>query len=294
MRKITIAIISTVCLLTSCSVENGKDIFDVPYSGYTLFEADFEAVDMRGERTDFLWDIETGIGVFGSEKGVNKKFTLKKAYDDKAFGEFYGPLVSGNKIMAYYPYSEGLSLYDGNLPYSLSPYQTFNPEVSLLEHFLGYAGYAYAFSENDNILRFGYASGLLTIEVAFVEPVTITSLELTGTDTCLSGNGKVNSDMTVSIGNSGSKTLKVDFGDGVLSLSENKAATYPVVLHAGKYENIKLVLKTVEMGDIVCELDPFTIERISADDYKVTELVVKVRALGGFEVVGGLEFEPEL
>ena len=125
MRKITIAIISTVCLLTSCSVENGKDIFDVPYSGYTLFEADFEAVDMRGERTDFLWDIETGIGVFGSEEGVNEKFTLKKAYDDKAFGEFYGPLVSGNKIMAYYPYSEGLSLYDGNLPYSLSPYQTF-------------------------------------------------------------------------------------------------------------------------------------------------------------------------
>ena len=100
MRKITIAIISTVCLLTSCSVENGKDIFDVPYSGYTLFEADFEAVDMRGERTDFLWDIETGIGVFGSEEGVNEKFTLKKAYDDKAFGEFYGPLVSGNKIMA--------------------------------------------------------------------------------------------------------------------------------------------------------------------------------------------------
>ena len=48
------------------------------------------------------------------------------------------------------------------------------------------------------------------------------------------------------------------------------------------------------MGEIVCELDPFTIERISSGDYKVTELVVKVGALGGFEVEGGLEFEPEI
>ena len=67
-----------------------------------------------------------------------------------------------------------------------------------------------------------------------------------------------------------------------------------VVLSAVNYKNIKLSLNTVEMGEIVCELEPFTVERISAGDYKVTELVVKVGALGGFEVEGGLEFEPEL
>ncbi len=294
MRKITIATISAISLLASCSVEGGKDIFDVPYTGYTLFEADFEAVDMSGEKTDFLWNIENGIGVFGTDSGVNERYTLKKAYDGKAVGEFYGPMVSGQRVMAYYPYSEGLSLYDGNLPCSLSPSQIYNSEVSLLEHYLGYAGYAYAFSENDNRLRFGYATGLLAIEVAFVEPVTITSLELVSTDACLSGMGKVNSDMTVSIGESGSKSVKVDFMEGLVSKSENKATAYPVVLPAGNYENVKLVLETLEMGDISCMLGSFAIERISAEDYKVTELVVKVGALGGFEVEDGLEFEPEL
>ena len=72
MRYITLTIISVMCLLASCSVEGGKDIFDVPYTGYTLFEADFENVDMLGEQSDFLLNIQDGIGVFGSDKGVNE------------------------------------------------------------------------------------------------------------------------------------------------------------------------------------------------------------------------------
>ena len=290
MRNFTLAIISTVCLLASCSVEGGKDIYDVPYIGYTLFETDFEDVDMSGNQTDFLWTIETGIGVFGTEKGANEKYTLKNAYDGMAAGEFYGPVVSGDIIMAYYPYSEDLNLYDGSLPYTLSPSQSYNQELSVLDHFLSYAGYAYAFAQNDNKLRFGYVSGLLAFEVAFVEPVTITSLELVSAESNISGIGKVNQDMTVLIGDSGSKIIKVDFGEGLIS----KSSVYPVVLAAGNYENLKLVLKTVEMGDIVCELDSFVIERIKSGDYNVTELVVKVGALGGFVVEDGLEFEPEL
>lgn len=196
--------------------------------------------------------------------------------------------------MAYYPYSEGMNLYDGTLPYTISPIQSYSQEVSVLDHFLAYSEYAYAFAQNDNKLRFGYVSGILTVEVAFVEAVTLTSMELISSDANISGMGKVNPDMTASIGESGSKHLKVDFGDGIISKDGGKSSVYPVVLSAGNYENLKLALNTVEMGEIVCELDPFTIERISAGDYKVTELVVKVGALGGFEVEGGLEFEPEL
>ena len=294
MRYITLTILSALCLLSSCTVDEGKDIFDVPYTGYTLFEADFESVDMLGSESSFVMTTQNGVGIFGSEKGVNEKYTLKKAFDGKAAGEFYGPVVSGDRIMAYYPYSEGMNLYDGTLPSTISPIQSYSQEVSVLDHFLAYSGYAYAFAQNDNKLRFGYVSGLLAIEVAFIEAVTITSLELVSAETHISGMGKVNPDMTVSIGESGSKSLKVGFGDGLISNVGGKASVYPVVLSAGSYENIKLSLNTVEMGEIVCELDPFTIERISAGDYKVTELVVKVGALGGFEVEGGLEFEPEL
>ena len=77
MRYNIIAMLSAVCLLTSCSVEGGKDIFDVERSGYTLFETDFEAVDMDGQKSDFVWNKDLAIGVFGSEGGKNEKYTLK-------------------------------------------------------------------------------------------------------------------------------------------------------------------------------------------------------------------------
>ena len=73
MRYITLTILSALCLLSSCSVEEGKDIFDVPYTGYTLFEADFESVDMLGSESSFVMSPQNGIGVFGSEKGTNEK-----------------------------------------------------------------------------------------------------------------------------------------------------------------------------------------------------------------------------
>ena len=142
MRYITLIILSALCLLSSCTVEEGKDIFDVPHMGYTLFEADFEAVDMLGSESDFVMSIQDGIGVFGSEKGLNEKYTLKKAFDGKAAGEFYGPAVSGETIMAYYPYSATVNLYDGALPYVLSPVQSYSKEVSVLDHFLANSEYA--------------------------------------------------------------------------------------------------------------------------------------------------------
>jgi hypothetical protein len=293
MRNITLAIISAVCLLASCTVEGGKDIFDVPYVGYTLFEADFEDVDMKGDKSDFLWNIQNGIGVFGTETGLNEKFNLKRAFDAKAVGEFYGPMVSGKTIMAYYPYSEDVTLYEGSLPYSLSPSQTYDAQSSLLDHFLQYAGYAYAFAENDNKLSFGYASGLLAIEVSFVDPVTVTSIELVSENAHPAGMGKVNPDMSVIRGEGGSKKVTVDFGEGILSKTAEKSAIYPVVLPAGKYDDVKLVLQTVEKGEFVCELDSFVIERVTADDYKAVELVVNTGSLGGFDVEGGLEFDSE-
>ena len=111
MRYNLLAILSVTCHLASCSADGEKDMFDVPHTGYTLFEADFEAVQMGIDQFEGLWDKNLAIGVFGSESGVNEKYTLKNAYDGKAAGEFYGPVVKGERVMAYYPYSEGYALY---------------------------------------------------------------------------------------------------------------------------------------------------------------------------------------
>ena len=62
---------------------------------------------------------------------------------------------------------------------------------------------------------------------------------------------------------------------------------------AGQYDDVTLVLKVKGQDDIECLLETFRIERVSAGDYKVTELVVSTGDLGDFEIEGGLEFEPQ-
>ena len=291
MRYNLFAILSITCLLASCSADGDKDMFDVDRTGYTLFEADFEAVDMDGDNFEGVWDKDLAIGVFGSEAGENVKYTLKNAYDGKTSGEFYGPVVKGEQIMAYYPYSEGYALYDGGMSYTLSSTQVYVSENTLLEHFCANAGCAFAFNNSDNKLKFGYAAGLLSIKFGFNNPIKITGIELVSENSNIAGVAKLNADMSVAFGSGAVKTVGVNFGQGILSKNDDGFAQYPIVLAAGQYESLKLIVKAEGYDDIICELDPFVIERISVGDYKLTEVVVSVGGLGGFEIEGGLDFE---
>ena len=291
MRYNLFAILSVTCLLASCSADGDKDMFDVARTGYTLFEADFEAVDMDGDNYEGVWDKDLAIGVFGSEAGENVKYTLKNAYDGKAAGEFYGPVVKGDRIMAYYPYSEGYALYEGGMTYALPSTQVYTSENTLLEHFCSYAGYAFAFNNSDNKLKFGYASGLFLIKIGFKNPIKVTAIELVSENNNIAGVAKLNPDMSVAFGSGAVKTVGVNFGQGILSKNDDGFAQYPIVLAAGQYESLKLIVKAEGDDDIICDLDPFEIERISVGDYKLTEVVVSVGGLGGFEIEGGLDFE---
>lgn len=291
MRYNLLAILSITCLLASCSADGDKDMFDVAQTGYTLFEADFEAVDMDGDNFEGVWDKDIAIGVFGSEAGENVKYTLKNAYDGKAAGEFYGPVVKGEQIMAYYPYSEGYALYDGGMSYTLSSTQVYVSENTLLEHFCANAGYAFAFNNSDNKLKFGYASGLFLIKIGFKNPIKVTAIELVSENNNIAGVAKLNPDMSVAFGAGAVKTVCIDFGQGIWSQENGVLAQYPVVLAAGYYEDVKLVIKAEGYDDLICQLDPFEIERISVGDYKLTEVVVSINGLGGFEIEGGLDFE---
>ena len=291
MRYNLFAILSITCLLASCSADGDKDMFDVDRTGYTLFEADFEAVDMDGDNFEGVWDKDLAIGVFGSEAGENVKYTLKNAYDGKSAGEFYGPVVKGDRIMAYYPYSEGYALYEGGMSYTLPSTQVYASENTLLEHFCSYAGYAFAFNKSDNKLKFGYAAGLLSIKFVFNNPIKITAIELVSENSNIAGVAKLNADMSVAFGSGAVKTVGVNFGQGILSKNDAGFAQYPVVLAAGQYESLSLIVKAEGYDDIICELDPFEIERISVGDYRLTEVVVSVGGLGGFEIEGGLDFE---
>ena len=290
MRYTLIAILSGLCFLTSCTVDGGKDIFDVPQTGYTLFEADFEDVCIEGYQPA-LWDREKGIGVIGSKSRTNEKYVLKNAFDGKPVGEFYGALVEGDRIMAYCPYSEDFDP-DGGMTYTLDPNQSYVQGTTVLKQFYKYAGgYMYAFSSSDNRLRFSYASGVLAVRIGYPEVFRVTGLKLVSEDAGIAGTGMVESDMTVSFGDGKLKSVELQCEDAIDSKAEDGALTiFPIVLPSGKYEGVKLVIETADRDDVIYDLDSFEIRPVTAGDYTVTEVVI-AGGLGGFEIEGGLEFE---
>lgn len=289
MRYTVLAVLSSVCLLVSCS--ESKDIFDVPHDGYTLFKANFEDIDLAGEKSSYVWKMEKGIGVFGSESGVNEKYVLKKACEGKAEGEFYGSRVSGDGIMAYYPYDEKFTLHDGYMTYTLPDRQIYSSDDTILGQFDKYAGYAYAFKDLENGLKFRYASGLLSIMMDLSETVTLTHILLSCSTKNLAGVGKLAEDMSLSFAAGGLNKVEVEFSDEALSKRNDTMTAFPVVLPAGTYHELTLVVKTAERNDIMVTLDSLDIVRVTADDFIVTEVVVGTDPLGGYGIVGGLEFD---
>ena len=283
-------ILMSALLACACSPEQKEDIFDVPQTGYTFFEADFDAVTLDGDQAQQLWEKEVGIGVYGSVEGNNEEYTLKKAFDGKPAGEFYGPKVSGETIMAYYPYSEDFSLFEGKLMYSLSPLQEFDGATSIYDQFLKYAGYAYAFNENSSRLKFGYASGVLTVEVRLSGNETVRGIELSA-QTPIAGIGGVSVDRRISLSESGARTIVLDCGEGISSQDGGTYVKFPVVMPAGEYEGVTITLKLDGKNDVVSDLEALEVVCMDADACLVSEVVIS-NGLGGFEVEGDLEFEP--
>lgn len=290
MKKTIITFVSAVCLILSCSPQDRADIFDVPQEGYTLFETDFEDLTIAGATAEMIW--EKSIGVYGSSMGSNERYILKKAFVGKAVGEYYGPEVSGENISAYYPYSEDYALFDGKMMYSLSNLQTFDGSATPLEQFGRYAGYAYAFRQDGNRLRFGYASGVMAVEVHLSNAETVRFISLVS-DSPLAGTGMVDSSMTVTLSASTAKSIVLDCGEGVVSKVDDVHTQFPIVMPAGTYSDVSLVLNLADGTEIVSEIGTVEIERVTASGQQVKEVVISTGGLGGFEIEGDLEFEPQ-
>lgn len=291
MKALHIAMIMMSALLATACLSEQEDIFDVPLDGHTFFEADFEDVGFPGN-SDRLWERNVGIGVFGSVEGMNEKYTLKKAFDSKRTGEFYGPKVSGEKIKAYYPYSEDFSLLDGNLSYTLAPHQEFDGTTSMYDQFCRYSKVVYAFCYGNGKLKFCHASGLLSVQTRLDVSKIVKSISISS-DQPLAGIGYVADDMSVTMAGSASRTIMLDCGDGVVSKNGDVYSKFPVVMPAGVYENLRVVLTFDNDEVIESEYDSIEVERVTASDCQVREIIVS-NGLGGFEVEGDLEFEPRL
>ena len=131
---------SCLAVLFACEVkDNGADI---DLSGYTRFSVDMEEItlgDFPGQR---VWQDGDMIGVFGSEQGTNVGFFLKEASEGKTVAEFYGPLVKGSQVVAYFPYNRSVAMENGGLPCELATVQVFDKEQSAQSQFLAYSSRA--------------------------------------------------------------------------------------------------------------------------------------------------------
>lgn len=284
--RITIMMMSAI-LAFSCAPEQKNDMFDVPQDGYTFFETDFQSVDFEGEADQF-WKKGVDIGVFGSIEGVNERYTLKKAFDSKASGEFYGPKVSGD-IVAYYPYSPDFRLFGGKPHYELAPVQEYDGTGSLYEQFCKYSTVTYAFADGGK-LSFGHASGVLSVEVRVTGAGAVKSLTLASAEP-LAGMGGVEGDLSVSLSASGSKTLCLDCGEGLDPKDGQQYRDFPFVMPAGSYSGVTLTVEFASGKPLKVRLDDVEIVRLTTSGQEIKTVTVS-NGLGGFEVEDGLTFEP--
>lgn len=284
---ITIMIISAM-MAFSCGPEQKDDMFGIQNDGYTFFEADFQSVDFDRDVEQF-WQKGIDVGVFGSTEGVNERYTLKKAYDGKISGEFYGPKVSGGQIMAYYPYSPDFTLFEGRPRYELAPEQKYIGNENLYEQFCKYSTVIYAFADEGK-LSFSHASGILVVEVRMDGAGTVRSLTLASSEP-ISGMGCVNEDMTVGLSSSSSKTLCLDCGAGLEPEMGQVFRQFPLVVPAGSYSGVTLTVMFTSGDSVRVRLSDVEIERLTISDQNVRTVIVS-NGLDGFEVEDGLTFEP--
>ena len=285
--RITIMMMSAI-LAFSCAREQKNDMFDIPQDGYTFFEADFQSVDFDAE-AEQLWQKGIDVGVFGTAEGVNERYTLKKACDGKAVGEFYGPKVSGDQIVAYYPYSPDFTLFEGKPRYELAPVQEFDVAGSLYEHFCKYSTVTYAFADGSK-LSFGHASGVLLVEVHVTGAGAVRSLTLASVEP-LAGMGAVERDMSVALSTSGSKTLCLDCGEGYDPKDGQGYRMFPLVMSAGSYSGVTLTVVFTSGDSVKVKLDDVEVKPLKVSGQDIRTVTVS-NGLGGFEVEGGLTFEP--
>lgn len=309
-RYLLYALLSAV-VTTGCTETEGPDRDDeVRTEGYTLFSVSTEALLLAagdGDPFERLWSQGDCIGLFGSERGANERYTLKRSGYETTRAEFYGPQVAGERIAAYYPYDAALQGEAGAIPLSLAPTQRYDAGRKAADQFLTYCPRTFAGMEDDGRLVLGYPLGMLAVQIRFDEPVTVTSLTLVSAARKLAGAGTVDEALALTLSEAGASGIVLDCSPGVLSRTDDAAdggslyASYCFVLPPAEYadRDLTLEIRTLELAPISCTLRALAVCRISAADCTLTTAVVSAGPGGGFDTeIGYLEgsaiFRPAL
>lgn len=287
MKKLIIITIYLVAVI-SCEVkDNGADI-DV--SGYTRFTVDMEAISMSGDVSDQrVWTEGDMIGVFGSEQGNNVGFYLKEDSEGKTIADFYGPVVKGNNVTAYFPYGRSVKKEADGLPCELSSLQNHDPELSAMSQFLAYSLRAFATLDGNGEFHFAYPFGMLEVVVALDEAIVMTGASLKGL-VPLSGLFLVDEEYRITATDLSSENISLDFkGKEISSKVGDEYAVLRFVLPPASYSAGDLILRLQEKGgeDMEVQLGHVSVERIDCSSFSVSSIIVGVSDIPELDINDG-------
>ena len=283
MNKIKfIFILIVTSVITGCTLKKDKEFQPIDESGYTLIHADFKALNFSDEEN--VWKGEA-IGVFGSEMGYNESYAIKNAYVGTSKAAFYGPMVKGD-IAAYYPYDPSFIGDAHAMPFTLASDQSYLKEsdnegteefedaVSL---FRKYNPTAFAHMRNGK-MDFYYPTGLLSLTLAFPEPMTVKTLRISSQSEGLSGLGVVMGDSSSKMTEGANKYITLDCGEGLVSKDENGELTeFYVVMVPGTYDDLQVsVFFENNDSPFVCNLPEVVIEKINSSDSQMQLTTVSI------------------
>ena len=273
------------CLLAACtkSVPAAKEDFST--DGYTLLNADIETL-LLGDGTHRSWDGNAAIGVYGSVQGQNERYRLRKADAGLESGEFYGPLVKGSVIAAYYPFTASVAGSAESMYAYLSASQSFAAGVEAQEQFLSYCPTAYAFL-SDGKLSFHYPCGVLKVTLCLEETLHVLSVSLTDGAVPLAGPMHVTPEGTTLDIRQGTHTIALDCGAGIPTKDgSGQFQPFYLVLLAGEYTHLTLTVNTREEAlPIVCSIGSLRIPRIDAANFSMGAVTIQSGGPASFEPI---------
>lgn len=277
-KLILLSLIMAVAM-TGCAEKKFMEFPPVDDSGHTLICADIVSLlFMEGKS---VWPEDAAIGVYGSEKGDNEYYIIKNAGIGYNSASFYGPLVEG-QITAYYPYS---SSYVGNvdaMPVTIEKDQVYNPEADAVEQYHEYTPQAFGYMHDDKI-DFVYPNGVLSVSFEGNEPLYITDITLLSDVHTLSGLAVFRADGSLDMTNNSFNNVTLDCGEGIPSIIDGKETIFYMVLAPGTYSDLRFSIGFKGNDKkFICTVPEITIERITAEGFKVTSLKIATTIPDGF------------
>ena len=278
------------CLTAFLSCEVKDNGTDIDLSGYTRFNVDMEAISMSGDLTEQrAWNEGDMIGVFGSDQGDNVGFYLKEDSQGKTVADFYGPVVKGADIIAYFPYSRTVEKEAEGLPCELASQQILDTSQSSLEHFLAYSTRAFASLDDNKEFHFAYPFGMLEVVIGLDESIVMTGASLAGS-LPISGRFLVNAGLSVSATDLASEYISLDFnGQEIYSKVGDEYAVLRFVIPPALYSAGDLILKLQEKNGEVMEvqLGHVTVERVDCSSFSVSSITVGVSDIPELDINDG-------